>query len=232
MRAEDLTKTLDHTLLSPDLTEAEIAKACEEARDHHFAALCSYPEHVPLIADLLRGCDVKTCAVIDFPTGESSTAERVRAADQAVAEGADELDVVMNYRAMLAGDFSLARDDLLYVVRAVRGRAANDARGDVLIKVIIEAPLMDDKLKRLSCMIVDGVGGDFAKTCTGAGTQATTHDVELMRDALPEAVGVKAAGGVRTLAQVQAMIGAGAARVGTSSAVSVMAELAVLNGDV
>jgi deoxyribose-phosphate aldolase len=116
-------------------------------------------------------------------------------------------------------------------VRAVRGRAANDARGDVLIKVIIEAPLMDDKLKRLACRIVDGVGADFAKTCTGFGTQATIHDVELMRDALPEAVGVKAAGGVRTLEAVQAMIGAGAARVGTSSAVSVMAELAALNGD-
>jgi deoxyribose-phosphate aldolase len=231
MRAEDLTKTLDHTLLSPDVTESDVARACEQAREHHFAALCSYPEHVPLMADLLRGCDVKTCAVIDFPDGTSSTSDRAAAAATAVAEGADELDVVMNYRAMLAGDFRLARDDLLRVVRAVRGRAANDARGDVLIKVIIEAPLLDDKLKRLACMIVDGVGADFAKTCTGAGTNATTHDVELMRDALPEAVGVKAEGGVTTLEDVQAMIGAGAARVGTPSAVSVMAELAALNGD-
>jgi deoxyribose-phosphate aldolase len=229
MRAEDLTKTLDHTVLAPDVTEADIEVACGEARAHHFAALCSYPHHVPLMADLLRGCDVKTCAVIDFPDGRGSTPDRARAAALAVAEGADELDVVMNYRAMLAGDFRTARDDLLRVVRAVRGRAANDARGDVLIKVIIEAPLMDDKLKRLSCMIVDGVGADFAKTCTGFGTQATIHDVELMRDALPEAVGVKAAGGVRTLEAVQAMIGAGAARVGTSSAVSVMAELAAFD---
>ena len=231
MRAEDLTKTLDHTVLSPDTTEADIERACAEAREHHFAALCSYPQFVPLMAERLRGCDVKTCAVIDFPDGAGSTLERAQAADRAVAEGADELEVVMNYRAMLAGDFRLVRDDLVRVVRAVRGRAANDARGDVLVKVIIEAPLLDDKLKRLACMIVDGAGADFAKTCTGAGTQATIHDVELMRDALPEAVGVKAAGGVRTLEAVQAMIGAGAARVGTSSAVSVMAELAVLNGD-
>lgn len=231
MRAEDLTKTLDHTLLSPDVTEADVAEACRQAREHHFAALCSYPHHVPQMADLLRGCDVKTCAAIDFPGGASSTADRARAAATAVAEGADELDVVMNYRAMLAGDFRLARDDLLRVVRAVRGRAANDARGDVLIKVIIEAPLMDDKLKRLACMIVDGVGADFALTCTGAGTLATTHDVELMRDALPEAVGVKAEGGVTCLQEVQAMIGAGAARVGTPAAVSVLAELATLNGD-
>jgi deoxyribose-phosphate aldolase len=231
MRAEDLTKTLDHTILSPDVTEAQILRACADAREHHFAALCSAPEYVPLMAEELRGCDVKTCAVIDFPGGTSATADRARAADRAVAEGADELDVVMNYRAMLAGDFRLARDDLARVARAVRGRAANDARGDVLIKVVIEAPLMSDKLKRLACVIVASIGADFAKTCTGAGTQATTHDVELMRDALPEAVGVKAEGGVRTLEAVQAMIGAGAARVGTSSAVSVMAELTALNGD-
>jgi deoxyribose-phosphate aldolase len=231
MRAEDLTKTLDLTLLSPDLTAADVEKACDDAREHHFAALCSYPRHVPLMAERLRGCDVKTSAVIDFPAGAGSTADRAAEAARAVAEGADELEVVMNYRAMLTGDFRLARDDLLRVVRAVRGRAANDARGDVLIKVIIEAPRMDDKLKRLACMIVDGVGADFAKTCTGVGTEATVHDVELMRDALPEAVGVKASGGVRTLASVQAMIGAGAARVGTSSAVSVMAELVAQNGD-
>ena len=230
MRAEDLTKTLDHTVLAPEVTAEDLEKACSEARDHHFAALCSYSRFVPLVADLLRGCDVKTCAVIDFPGGASSTLERAQEADRAVAEGADELDVVMNYRAMLAGDFKGVRDDLVRVVRAVRGRAANDARGDVLVKVIIEAPLLNDKVTRLACKIVDDVGADFAKTCTGFGTRATVHDVELMRDALPERVGVKAAGGLRTLESVQAMIGAGAARVGTSSAVAVMAELAALNG--
>lgn len=231
MRAEDLTKTLDHTVLAPDVTAEDLERACGEARDHHFAALCTYSRFVPLVADELRGCDVKTCAVIDFPAGASSPLERAQEADRAVAEGADELDVVMNYQAMLAGDFRGVRDDLMRVVRAVRGRAANDARGDVLVKVIIEAPLLNDKVKRLACKIVDDVGADFAKTCTGFGTQATVHDVELMRDALPERVGVKAAGGVRTLGSVQAMIGAGAARVGTSSAVAVMAELAALNGD-
>ena len=87
MRAEDLTKTLDLTVLAADATEADIEKACGEAREHHFAALCSYPRHVPLMADLLRGCDVKTCAVIDFPDGTSSTADRARAATTAVAEG-------------------------------------------------------------------------------------------------------------------------------------------------
>ena len=232
MRAEDLTKTLDLTLLAPDTTAEDVERACLAAREHHFAALCSYSRFVPQMVELLRGCDVKTCAVIDFPGGDSSALERAQEADRAVAEGADELDVVMNYRAMLAGDFKGVRDDLVRVVRAVRGRAANDARGDVLVKVIIEAPLLNDKVKRLACKIVVDSGADFAKTCTGAGgTQATVHDVELMRDALPEGVGVKASGGVRTLEAVQAMIGAGAARVGTSAAVAVMAELAELNGN-
>lgn len=230
MRAEDLVKTLDQTVLRADTSADDVERACAEARDHHFAALCSYPRFVPLMAERLRGCDVKTCAVIDFPGGAASCAERVQEADRAVAEGADELDVVMNYRAMLQGDFKGVRDDLLRVIRAVRGRAANDARGDVLVKVIIEAPLLNDKVKRLACKIVVDSGADFAKTCTGAGTQATVHDVELMRDALPEGVGVTASGGVRTLEGVQAMIGAGAARVGTSAAVAVMAELAAVNG--
>lgn len=231
MRAEDLTKTLDLTVVDPDTTPEDIERLCAEARDHHFAAVCSHPRLVPVMADLLRGCDVKTCALIDFPGGASSSLERAREADRAVAEGADELDVVMNYGAMLRGDFTGVRDDLLRVVRAVRGRAANDARGDVLVKVIIEAPLMNDKVKRLACKIVHDAGADFAKTCTGAGTRATVHDVELMRDALPEGVGVYACGGVDTLRAVQAMIGAGAARVGTPAAVAVMAELAAVNGE-
>ena len=97
MRPEDLTKTLDLTALAPGITEADIERVCAEAREHHFAALCSYPQFVPLIAERLRGCDVKTCSVIDFPGGRSSTADKVREAERAVAEGADELDVVMNY---------------------------------------------------------------------------------------------------------------------------------------
>ena len=230
MRAEDLTKTLDLTVLAQDTTAEDVERACAAAREHHFAAVVSYAPFVPLMSELLRGCDVKTCAVIDFPGGSSTPAERAQEADRAVAEGADELDVVMNYRQMLTGDFKGVRDDLVRVVRAVRGRAANDARGDVLVKVIIEAPLLNDKVKRLACKIVHDVGADFAKTCTGVETRATVHDVELMRDALPEGVGVKASGGVRTLGAVQAMIGAGAARVGTSAAVAVMEELAAQNG--
>lgn len=228
MRPEDLAKTLDHTILAPGTAAGDVERACEEAREHHFAALCSFPEFVPLMAERLRGCDVKVCAAIDFPDGRSSALARVREAQRAVAEGADELDVVMNYEAMLACDFRRVRDELVAVVRAVRSRAANGGRGEVLVKIIIEAPLLDDKLKRLACKIVADTGADFAKTCTGRGTRATVHDVELMRDALPEGIGVKAAGGVRTLDDVELMVGAGACRVGTSSAVAVVGELAAL----
>lgn len=230
MRVEDLTKTLDHTVLAPGTSAEDVARACEEVRDLHVAALCTYARFVPDMAELLRGCDVKTCAVIDVPTGISSTAVRAAEADRAVAEGADELEILMNYHAMLSGDFTAVRDDLARVVRAIRGRAANDARGDVIVKVIIEAPLLNDKVKRLACKIVTDVGADFAKTCSGFGTRASVHDVELMRDALPEAVGVTASGGIDSLEAVQAMIGAGAARVGTSATPKVMAELASING--
>lgn len=230
MRPEDLTKTLDHTVLDPDAGEEDLERACAEAREHHFAALVVHSAAVPLVAERLRRCDVKTCAVIGFPDGRAGATAKALEAERAVSEGAGELDVVMDFPAMLRGDFTQVRDELVRVVRTVRSRAANDARGDVLVKVIIEAPVLDDKLSRLACKIVADAGADFAKTCTGVGTVATVHDVELMRDALPEEVGVKAAGGVRTLDDVQAMIGAGAARVGTSSAVSVMQELAALNG--
>ena len=230
MRAEDLSKTLDHTVLAPDADVAEIEAACELAVSYHFAALCSLPEFVPLIADRLRGSDVKTCAAIGYPDGAGGLAN-VRAAEQAVMDGANELDVVMNMRAMLAGEFTLVRDELLRIVRAVRSRAANNARGDVIVKVIIESPLLDDKLVRLACKIVDDAGADFAITSTGYdGRLATTHDVEVMRDALPERVGVQAAGGVRTLEDVQAMISAGAARVGSDSAVAVLEELLAADG--
>lgn len=230
MRAEDLSKTLDHTLLAPDTGLAAIEAACDEAARYHFAALCSYPEWVSVIADRLRGSDVKTCAAIGYPDGTGGMAN-VRAAEQAVSDGANELDVLINIPAMRSGEFTLVRDELVRIVRAVRSRAANDARGDVIVKAIIEAPLLDDKLVRLACKIVDDAGADFAITSSGlAGRRATTQAVEIMRDALPERVGVQAAGGVDTFEDVQAMISAGAARVGTASAVAVLEELLAADG--
>jgi len=225
MRVEDLSKTLDHLVLAPATSLADVMRACDEATALHVASLCTLPYFVPAVADRLRGTDVKTATVIGFPLGADVGAVKVAAAEQAVGDGAGELDVVMNIPALVSGDFTLVRDELLAITRAVRSRAANSARGGVLVKVIIEAPLLDDKLVRLACKIVVDVGADFATTCTGCRTSATVHDVEVMRDALPEHVGVKAAGGVRSLEDVQTLISAGGARVGTPRAPQVIEEL-------
>ena len=206
-------------------TQADIRRVCEEAREHHFASVCSFPMFLPAMVEALRGCDVKVGTVVAFPYGADLPGSKIAAAEHAVSNGADEIDVVMNVPALRSGDFGFVRTELATLVKAVQSRAVNDARGAVLVKVIIEAPYLDDKLKRLACKIVNDAGADFAKTATGVGTHASVQDVELMREALPENVGVKASGGIRTLEQAEAMINAGASRLGTSSAVKIMREL-------
>ena len=230
MRVEELAKTLDYTVLSPRATQADVARVCEEARDLHLAAVCAFPSFLPLMAQRLHGCDVKVCTVVAFPHGAELTGSKVGCAERAVSAGADELDVVMNVPAMLSGEYRMVRDELVRLVRAVRARAANDARGDVMVKVIIEAPYLTDKQKRLACRFVAEAGADFAKTATGMGTVATVHDVELMRESLPGEVGVKAAGGIRTLEDAESMINAGASRLGSSSAVEILREHGRVNG--
>jgi deoxyribose-phosphate aldolase len=230
MRVEDLTKTLEQTLLDASIGDEALALACERVREHHVASLCVLPQHLPPVVDHLRGCDVKPAVAIDYPSGAHATAERVAQAERAVAEGAEEIDVVLNHRGMLAGEFGAVRDDLVRVMHAVRGRAANVARGDVLVTVTLEAPRLGEKLTRLACLIVDEAGADFAGTSTGVGGNASVHDVEIMRDALSESVGVRAAGGVHGLSAVQELVTAGAARVATADVATVLAELAALNG--
>ena len=224
MKVEELAKTLDLTLLAQDVTAEQVIQACEEAREHHFAAVCSRPDLIPEMVGALHGGDIKSCAAIAFPHGDQSSHEKAAQAEAAIAEGVDEIDVVMNVPAMLSGQFILVRDDILRLVHGVRSRSVNNGRGNVIIKVIIEAPVLDDKLVRLACKIVDDAGADYAKTCTGIGTSATVHHVELMRDALSENVGVKASGGIRTLEQAEDLVNAGATRLGTSDAVAIINE--------
>lgn len=224
MKVEELAKTLDLTLLGQDVTAEQVIQACEQAREHHFAAVCTRPERVSDMVGALAGADVKSCAAIAFPHGAQSSAEKAAEAEAAIAEGVDEIDVVMNVPAMLSGQFILVRDDIVKLVHSVRARSVNNGRGNVIIKVIIEAPVLDDKLVRLACKIVDDAGADYAKTCTGIATSATVHHVELMRDALSENVGVKASGGIRTLEQAEDLVNAGATRLGTSEAVSIINE--------
>jgi deoxyribose-phosphate aldolase len=223
LRVEELAKTIDSTLLEPTATQADIEQLCREAAENHFASVCIFPYYVPQAQRLLRGQDVKVGTVVAFPYGADIRRAKIAAAENAVASGADELDVVMNIPAMLSGDFRYVRDELASLVRAVRMKSVNIGRGLVLVKVIVEAYYLDEKLKRLVCKIVEDSGADFIKTSTGkAPGGATAKDVELFRDLLSENVGVKAAGGIRSAEDAELMINAGAARIGTSHGVEII----------
>jgi deoxyribose-phosphate aldolase len=225
MYAEELAKTIDHTLLRADGTAKDVERLCHEAARHHFATVCVFPYFVPLAHELLKAVDVKVCAVVAFPFGAEAARTKVVAAEEVVRRGADELDVVMNVPAMLSGDFGRVRDELASVVRAVRLRAVNSGKGPVIVKAIIETCYLSNKMKKLACRIVEQAGCDFVKTSTGVGPHgATVQDVELLRDCVGAHVGVKASGGIRTCRDAELMINAGAARIGTSSGVSIMTE--------
>lgn len=225
MQPEQIAKSIDHTLLRAEATAAEVETLCREAASYHFAAVCVFPHYVPMCASLLKGTDVKTCTVISFPYGADTQRVKALAADEAVRGGADELDVVMNISAFLSGEFGLVRDELAAVVRSARMRGVNLARGQVIVKAIIETCYLDEKLKRLACKVCEQAGVDFVKTSTGVGPHgATVKDIELLRDCLDAHIGVKASGGIRTAADLERMIGAGAVRVGTSAGVAIMRE--------
>jgi deoxyribose-phosphate aldolase len=222
---EEIAKTIDHTLLRAEATAADVEALCREAAAYHFAAVCLFPHYVPMAATLLRGTDVKTCTVVSFPYGADTQRIKALAADEAVKRGADEIDVVVNISALLSGEFGLVRDELAGVARAARVRGVNTGRGQVIVKAIIETCYLDDKLKRLACRICEQAGVDFVKTSTGVGPHgATVKDVELLRDCLDAHIGVKASGGIRTAADLERMVAAGAVRVGTSAGVAIMRE--------
>jgi deoxyribose-phosphate aldolase len=231
MRTADLSKTLDHTVLAPETTRGDIERACERARAVHVAAVCAGPEYTRVVAERLRGSDVRTCAVIDAPSARDARGQ-IAIAERAVCDGADELDLPINLAALRAGAFGATRDELVRLVCAVRTRAANDARGQVLVKAIIEAPLLDEARVRMACKIIADAGADFAITRSVLGTPVVLDDVELLRESLPDHIGVTASGGVRTVLDVQAMIAAGAARVGTASAVDVLEQIRATNSRV
>jgi deoxyribose-phosphate aldolase len=229
LRLEELAKTIDHTLLRPTTILGDVERICGEAREHHFASVCVLPSYVAHAVEGLRGCDVKVCTVVSFPFGADSTRAKIASAEHAVAVGADELDVVLNVPLLLSGDFRSVRDELVSLVRAVRVKSVNAGKGIVLVKVILECSHLDDKLKKLACRIALDAGADFVETSTGFGAGgATLHDVELLRDCLPESVGVKASGGIDSADAAEAMVGAGAGRIGTESGVAIMRGFAEL----
>ncbi len=210
----DLAARIDHTLLKAEATSDEIRELCREAREHLFASVCVNPGFVALAADLLRGSSVKVCTVVGFPLGATTTFTKVAETKEAVANGADEIDMVINIGALKNGEDHLVEEDMREVVRAAAGR---------LTKSIFETALLsDDEVVRASRM-AKRAGLDFVKTSTGFGPGgATAHHVALMRKTVGRSMGVKASGGVRDLEGAQAMISAGATRIGASASVKIV----------
>lgn len=214
-----LAKYMDHTLLKADATLDGIDRVVAEAKQFGCASVCVNPFWVPYVARLLDGSGVATCTVVGFPLGASSTASKVFETTDAIANGADEIDMVINIGELKAGHAELVREDIRAVAEATHA-------GGKLLKVIIECCLLTDDEKRLACLLCAEAGADFVKTSTGFSTGgATVADVTLMRECVGPDFGVKAAGGIRTLADAYAMIEAGASRLGVSAASSILAEL-------
>ena len=211
----DLAKHIDHTLLRTDAQRADVAKLVEEAKAYHFASVCVSPIWVSFVSEALRDTGVKTCTVIGFPQGATPSAVKAFETKQAIADGADEVDMVIAVGKLKDGDDAYVKSDIEAVVRAARGKA--------LTKVIIETCLLTDEEKRRACLLAKEAGADFVKTSTGfAAGGAMAADVKLMRESVGETMGVKAAGGIRSRADAEAMLAAGATRLGTSSGVQIV----------
>lgn len=211
-----LASYIDHTLLKPEATVADIEKICAEAREHRFASVCVNPSYIALVAKELSGTGVTPCCVVGFPFGTHTPEAKAAETAQAVAEGAREVDMVLNVGAAKSGDWDLVERDIAAVVKAAGGKGG--------VKVILETCLLTDEEKVKACQLSKKAGAAFVKTSTGYSSGgATAHDVALMRAAVGPDMGVKASGGVRTYEDAVAMIEAGASRLGASAGVKIIA---------
>ncbi|MBB5324760.1 deoxyribose-phosphate aldolase [Anoxybacillus tepidamans] len=213
--ANDIAKMIDHTLLKANTTKAQIVQLCEEAKQYGFASVCVNPTWVATAAELLKGTEVKVCTVIGFPLGANTPETKAFETKDAIEKGATEVDMVINIGALKDGNDELVERDILAVVEAAQGKA--------LVKVIIETCLLTEEEKVRACRLAVRAGADYVKTSTGFSTGgATVEDVALMRQTVGRDIGVKASGGVRDLQGAEAMIEAGATRIGTSSGVAIV----------
>ncbi len=222
MNKQELAAYIDHTALKATVTPNDVERLCAEAKANGFAAVCVNPVYVPLTASLLAGSSVRTCTVIGFPLGAAANSVKAFEARQALADGARELDMVINVGAAINGDWQTVQEDIRAVVRAARETEA--ATGEaVTVKVIIETCYLEDREKRRACLAAREAGADFVKTSTGFGTGgATEHDVALMRETVGPNMGVKASGGIGDKQTALAMLRAGANRLGASAGVKIL----------
>jgi len=207
---------IDHTILRADATENDVRKLCAEAAEYRFASVCVNPWWAALAAAELKGTGVKVCAVAGFPLGMSATSAKVEEAKRAIGDGAGEVDMVIAVGALKSGQFERVKADIGAVAGACHA-------GGAILKVIIEACLLTREEKETACRLSVAAGADFVKTSTGFSKYgATVEDVDLMRRVVGPSVGVKAAGGIRTLEEFEAMVRAGASRVGASASVKIV----------
>lgn len=210
-----LAKMIDHTLLKPDATREQIMQLCREAVECGFATVCINPYWVNLAATSLKGTEVGITTVIGFPLGASTTAVKAAETADALANGATEIDMVMNVGAAKSGDWEAVRQDIAKVVEAASGKA--------IVKVILETGLLDHEEKRIACQASKKAGAHYVKTSTGFGPGgATVEDIALMRGEVGREMGVKASGGVRDYETAMAMVEAGANRIGASAGVAII----------
>ena len=216
MKASDLAKYIDHTLLKPDASAAQIRKICDEAKEYHFASVCVNPSRIALVAEELAGSGVTPCCVVGFPLGASPSESKAAETAVAVKNGAGEIDMVINIGAAKDGDWALVESDIA-AVKAACGLAK--------LKVIIETCLLTDEEKVKACIAAKNANADFVKTSTGfSKAGAKVEDVCLMRETVGPDMGVKAAGGIHNRAEAEAMIAAGATRIGASSGIAIVTE--------
>ncbi len=216
--AKDLAGMIEHTLLKPETTEKQIAQICQEAREYEFAAVCINPCYVSIAQDYLAQSTVSVCTVIGFPLGAGTFAAKLTETQQALRNGADELDMVLNIGWLKSGFYDKVEAEIREIVQQAKG-GGTFAR----VKVILETCLLTAEEKKTACQLAQRAGADFVKTSTGYGAHgATVEDVVLMRQVVGSDMGIKAAGGIKTLSQALAFIQAGANRIGASAGKTIM----------
>ena len=232
MTKQEIASYIDHTLLAPEAGVKEISQVCSEAASYGFASVCINPCYVSYAATALKGTGVKVCTVIGFPLGAATSASKAMEARDAIKNGADEIDMVINIGAAIDGRFSVVGSDIATVVKEARQEA--EALGkSIIVKVIMETCFLDNDTLKLCCLCAKKAGADFVKTSTGFAIPkgregqplpngASEFHVKLMRDAVGPDMGVKASGGIRNAKTAIAMIEAGANRIGTSSSVRIV----------
>ncbi|MCH7973030.1 MAG: deoxyribose-phosphate aldolase [Bacteroidetes bacterium] len=213
---KSIARKIDHTLLKPDATVDDITALCDEAKKYQFASVCVNPGNVSLCSDLLKGSNVKVCTVIGFPLGATTTEAKRFEAEQAIKNGAEEIDMVINVGQLKQGNYDYVFNDVNQVVLAAK-------KNNYICKVILETALLTDEEKIKACIICKHAGADFVKTSTGFSKGgATVGDIALMKYVVGSSVGVKASGGIRSREDANAMIASGADRIGASASVKIV----------